>query len=122
MVRDVNFNLSAYWDQYGNLVQIQPLTDTGGMQLQNVYVPVKDTPIFTTDQGVYVPVHETVPVTTGATVSSTAALRANPFIQQFMEKHVAVLESCMKSELLKGSTQEKVGDTMWLTPLVGYHT
>ena len=82
LVRDVNFNLPAYSDQYGNSVQVQSLSDTGGIQ-QNVYVPAKEASVTTADQAVYVPVHETLPVTTGTTMASTAtleALKANPFI------------------------------------------
>ena len=110
LVRDVNFNLPAYSDQYGNSVQIQSLSETGGVQLQNVYVPAKEASVTTTDQAVYVPVHETLPVAGGMTMASTAtleALKANPFIQQLVKERVAVLESRMKSELQQGSTQRK---------------
>ena len=61
LVQDVNFNLPAYSDQYGNPVQVQLLAETGGVQLQNMYVPAKEVTVTTTDQAVYVPVHETLP-------------------------------------------------------------
>ena len=91
-------------------MQVQSLAETGGLQIQNVYVPAKEVTVTTTDQAVYVPVHETLPVTAGTTVASTAtleALKANPFIQQLVEEHVAVLESHMKLELQQGSTHRK---------------
>ena len=110
LVRDVNFNLPAYSDQYGNPVQVHSLPDTGGIQSQNLYVPTKEASVTTVEQASYVPVHETLPVTAGATMASTAtleALKANPFIQQLVEERVAVLESRMKSELQQGNTQRK---------------
>ena len=94
-------------------VQVQSLSDTGGVQLQNMYVPAKEASVTTADQAVYVPIHETLPVTAGATMASTAtleALKVNPFIQQLVEERVAVLESCMKSELQQGNTQRKKSD------------
>ena len=99
-IKSLNYPLIL--DQYGNPVQVQSLVETAGLQLQNVYVPVKEVTVTTTDQAVYVPVHETLPVTTGTTVASTTtleALKANPFIQQLVEEWVAVLECRMKSEL-----------------------
>ena len=99
-IKSLNYPLIL--DQYGNPVQVQSLVETAGLQLQNVYDPVKEVTVTTTDQAVYVPVHETLPVTTGTTVASTTtleALKANPFIQQLVEERVAVLESRMKSEL-----------------------
>ena len=75
-----------------------------------MYIPAKEVTVTTTDQAVYVSVHETLPVTAGMTVASTAtleALKVNPFIQQLVEEHVAVLESHMKSELQQGSTHRK---------------
>ena len=93
-----------------NSEQVQSLSETGGVQLQNVYVPANEASVTTTDQAVYVPSHETLPAAAGTTMASTAtleALKANPFIQQLVEERVAVLESCMKSELQQGSTQRK---------------
>ena len=107
--RDVNFNLPTYSDQYGNPVQVHPLTDMGGLQIQNMQLPVKKTPT-TGEQAVYIPVHESSSTTTGTSLASTTtlkALKANPFIQQLVEERVAVLESKMKSELQQGNTHRK---------------
>ena len=110
LVPDVNFNLPAYSDQYGNPVQVHPLPETGGVLSQNLYVPAKEASVTTTEQASYIPVHETLPISAGTTTASTAtleALKANPFIQQLVEERVAVLELRMKSELQQGNTQRK---------------